>query len=235
MNVVALIPARAGSKRLPDKALADLRGRPLISYTCEAALHSGVLSAVFVNTDCPGIAAQAERFGVRCPFLRPARLATDGARSCDANRFLLPKLLENGERYDALMVLQPTSPLRTAADIRAALGLFQENAPCAVVSVSPVAPASWLGRVAKDGHFDPLPGEEHLHRLNGAIYIYTVDDFLADRRPARTMVHPMPGKRGVDIDTPEDLAYADFLLARAERAESSQTARRPEAIGANVG
>lgn len=217
MTVVGIIPARGGSKRLPGKNLAELGGRPLIAHTCEAAVQSGVLKAVYVNTDCQVIAAAAAEYDVSCPVLRPAELATDEATTLAANHFLLEYLAGRGERYDAVMVLQPTSPLRSAADIVAAWQLFEENAPCKVVSVSPVAPAAWLGHIGKDGRFEPLDGgEEIMVRLNGAIYIHTWDDYFADHTPARTLAYPMPAERGVDIDTEEDLHHAAFILARSE-------------------
>ncbi len=215
MDVVGIIPARAGSKRLPNKNLAPLDGRPLLSCTCRAALDSGVLSAVYINTDSRELAAVAAEFGVACPVLRPAQLARDDTPMLDANRFLLQWLARRGETCDAVMILQPTSPLRTPEDIQQAWATYEANAPCAVVSVSPVRPASWLGRVGKDGRFEPLPGQDVIYGLNGAIYIRDVEDYLADRRPTRTLVHPMPRARGVDIDTAEDLQYAEFLLRHA--------------------
>jgi len=221
MKVVGLIPARAGSKRLAHKNLALLDGKPLIAYTCEAALCSGVLSAVYVNTDSPAIATVAERFSVHCPALRPESLARDDTPTQQSNRFLLDLLAARGEEFEAVMVLQPTSPLRTAEDIREAWELFETNQPCAVVSASPVAPASWLGRVGKDGRLEPLPGEDVLYELNGAIYVYTSGDYRAGRSPARTLVYPMSRSRGVDIDTLEDLKYAEFLLRQTESAACS--------------
>jgi len=212
MTVVGIIPARAGSRRLPNKNLALLDGEPLIAWTCDAALCSGVLSAVYVNTDSPAIAAAADRRGVACPQLRPAALATDTADTRSANRFLLEVLAQRGEHYDAVMTLQPTSPLRTADDLRAAWDLFETNAPCAVVSVTRVAPASWLGRITKDGCFDPLAGDDPAYRLNGAVYIHTTDDYLGEHAPRKTVAYVMPPERSVDIDTAEDLRYAEHLL-----------------------
>ncbi|MBU0637716.1 MAG: acylneuraminate cytidylyltransferase family protein [Planctomycetes bacterium] len=212
MKVVGLIPARAGSKRLPNKNLTLLGGQPLIAHACEAALGSGVLTAVYINTDCPRIAAVAQECGVPCPALRPPELARDDAATRDANRFLLKVLSERGEHYDAVMVLQPTSPLRCAGDIRGALELFERDAPCAVVSVSPVAPAAWLGRIGKGGGFEPWHGDELICRLNGAIYVYTCGDYLHERTPRKTLAYPMPASRGVDVDTIEDLRHAEALL-----------------------
>lgn len=218
MNVVGLIPARAGSKRLPNKNLAELSGRPLIAYTCEAALGSGVLADVFVNTDSAEIADAARACGVTCPEMRPAHLATDTATTRDATLFLLDVLRERGRIYDGVMVLQPTSPLRSAEDVRAALQLFEEHAPCAVVSVSPVAPAAWCGRIGRDGQFEREHGDGHLYRLNGAIYTYRCDDYRGDRKPRKTIALVIPASRGVDIDTAEDLAYAEFLMESSEYA-----------------
>lgn len=214
MSVVALIPARAGSRRLPNKNLLPLAGRPLVAHTCAAAQTSGALSAVYVNTDSREIAAVAERHGVPCPVLRPEHLAAAHSSTRDANLFLLDFLAQRGETYDAVMVLQPTSPLRTAEDIRAALGLFEGNSPCAVVSVSPVVPECWLGRIGPDGRFERSVGDETAYRLNGAIYVYGWDDYVYDRTPRKTIAHPMPASRGVDIDAREDLEYAEFLLQR---------------------
>ncbi len=214
MRTIGIIPARAGSKRLPGKNLADLRGRPLISYTCEAALRCGVLDAVYVNTDCPRIAAVATEYGVPCPVLRPQHLATDESPTRDSNVFLLEYLAGRGERYDALVVLQPTSPLRTAEDIRAGLALFVEQAPCAVIGVVPLVPRSWLGSVGRDGQFTRWTGEERAYRINGALYLHRLADYLPDRPPARTVAYVMPPERSVDIDRRSDLEYAEFLLGQ---------------------
>lgn len=218
MRIVGLIPARGGSRRLPRKNLARLAGQPLIHYTCEAALASGALDAVYVNTDSPDIAEAAASCGVPCPALRPESLARDDTPTRDANLFMLDLLERRGERYDALMVLQPTSPLRSAEDIRASAALFETNQPCAVVSMSPVGPAGWLGRLGRDGRLERLDGEDVIYRLNGAIYIYLCSDYRSDRQPRRTLVYPMPATRGVDIDTPEDLQHAECLMQQAVHA-----------------
>jgi hypothetical protein len=84
-----------------------------------------------------------------------------------------------------------------------------------VLSVSPVAPASWLGQVGRDARFVPLTGDRPVCRLNGAIYIYSVEDYLGSREPPRTLAYVMPAERGVDIDTEEDLRHAECLLQRA--------------------
>ena len=214
MTAVGLIPARAGSKRLPGKNLLPLAGRPLIAHTCAAARDSGVLAALYVNTDDPTIAAAAERGGAACPALRPAALAADDSPTRASNLFLLDFLAARGERYDAVVVLQPTSPLRTAEDIRRAWALFEEHAPCEVVAVSPLVPEGWAGRIGRGNRFERDTGDELLYALNGAIYIHAWDDYVADRPARKTVAYVMPRERGVDIDTREDFEYAEYLLSR---------------------
>jgi len=214
VTVVGLIPARAGSKRLPDKNLVPLGGRPLLAHTCVAASESRVCTAVYVNTDSPAIAAVAEEYGVACPVLRPKYLAADDSPTRDAILFMLEFLARRGEHYEAVIVLQPTSPLRTADDIRAAWDLFEEHAPCEVVSVAPLVRESWAGHIGRDGRFERRLGEELLYRLNGAIYVHRCDDYVQDRSPRKTVAYRMPLARSVDIDTREDLEYAEFLVRR---------------------
>ncbi len=119
-----------------------------------------------------------------------------------------------GETYDAVMILQPTSPLRTAEDIRAAWDVFETQAPCAVVSVTPVAPEAWLGRLRPDGQFERGVGADWTYRLNGAIYIHRCDDYLAQCEPRKTVTYIMPPERSVDIDTRDDFEYAAYLFER---------------------
>ncbi len=212
MIVVGLIPARAGSKRLPGKNLLPLAAKPLIAHTCEAALDSGVLTAVYVNTDDPAIAAAAERYGVAYPVLRPAHLAADDTPTRASNLFLLEFLAERGEHYDAVLVLQPTSPLRSAEDIRRAWTLFEEHAPCEVVSVSPLVPESWAGRIGRGNRFERDGGDEWLYALNGAIYVHAWADYVEGRPARKTVAYVMPRERSVDIDTRDDFDYAEYVL-----------------------
>jgi CMP-N-acetylneuraminic acid synthetase len=212
MSIVGIIPARAGSKRLPGKNLALLGGRPLIAHTCDAAIASGILDAVYVNTDCPEIAAAAEAAGVRAPVLRPEHLAADDTSLRDANLFLLDFLAGRAERYGAVLVLQPTSPLRSAEDIRAGVALYRKHAPCAVIGVTPVAPRSWMGTISHDGRFERWSGEEPAYLINGAFYMYRWEDYVDHWPPERTIAYSMPAARSVDVDRAEDLARAEFLL-----------------------
>ena len=135
-KVLGLIPARGGSKSIPRKNLAPLGGKPLIAWTCEAALGARCLDRVVVSTDDEEIAAVAEAHGVAAPFRRPAALSGDQATSAEAAIHAVEWLdRHQGWRANLLVLLQPTSPLRTAAQIDAALGLMRERQAETVVSV----------------------------------------------------------------------------------------------------
>ena len=124
MCSIAIIPARSGSKGLPGKNIKPLNGKPLLAYSIEAALASGRFDTVHVSTDSERYADIARQYGADEPFLRSAEASSDTASSEDAIREVLRRYEEMGQRFDAFMLLQPTSPLRTADDIRAALSLI---------------------------------------------------------------------------------------------------------------
>lgn len=123
-NIVALIPARAGSKRLLGKNTRLLAGHPLIAYTIAAAIESGIFSAVIVSTDSEHIAELAERYGASVPFLRPAEYAGDLSPDIEWVEYTLKRLLDSGQQYDCFSLLRPTSPLRQAETIKRAWKQF---------------------------------------------------------------------------------------------------------------
>ncbi len=126
-SVVALIPARMGSKRVPGKNVRPLRGHPLIAYTIAPALRSGVFDAVVVSTDSPEVAAIASHYGAEAPFLRPASIAGDTSPDIEWVEFTLRALAEAGRRYDCFSILRPTSPFRGPATIARAWETFRAN------------------------------------------------------------------------------------------------------------
>jgi len=114
---LAVIPARSGSKGLKDKNIRKLHGKPLIAYTIEAAMQSGLFEDIVVSTDSERYARIATDYGANVPFLRPDELATDEASPWDVVRDVVVKYQELGKDFDTVALLQPTSPLRTSSDI----------------------------------------------------------------------------------------------------------------------
>jgi N-acylneuraminate cytidylyltransferase len=126
-NIVALIPARAGSKRVPDKNIRPLAGHPLIAYTVSAALQSQIFSAVIVSTDSQLYAEIAKYYGAKVPYLRPAELAGDLSPDIEWLEYTLNRLQQDGREYDCFSILRPTSPFRLPETIQRAWRVFQEE------------------------------------------------------------------------------------------------------------
>jgi CMP-N-acetylneuraminic acid synthetase len=227
-KILALVPARAGSRGIPHKNLAEICGRPLIAYTLEAAAASACLDRTIVSTDSPEIALAARRLGAEAPFLRPRELATDHTPTLPVLRHALDWLDEHqAYRPDVLVLLQPTSPLRAARDIDQAVALLFERDADSVVSVSEARTHPALTRIIRDdGTLAPYRSDLHppgrrqddatVYQLNGAIYAMRPD--LLARRGTwytdRTLAYVMPWSRALDVDEPFDLDILTALLSR---------------------
>jgi N-acylneuraminate cytidylyltransferase len=222
-RVLAVIPARGGSKGLPRKNILPLRGRPLIEWTIGAASRSGFIDRAVVSTDDPEIAALARACGGDVPFMRPAELASDEATTPEVVRHAL----DNLPGYDIVVVLQPTNPLRTARDIDDALDYMHGRGAPGVVSVTePSKSPYWSFTLDERGRMTPLLGEENSRKrrqdlppaftLNGVIYALMTERFLShgllvDRS---TIAYRMPVERSIDIDSEHDLQFAEFMLEK---------------------
>lgn len=209
-RVLALIPARAGSQRLPGKNLRPFNGRPLIDWTLDAALGAPSIDAVAVTTDDPAVAALAAERGATV-IDRPADLAGAEASVFDAIAHAMGVL---GGDWDYLVLLQPTSPLRTAADIEGALGLCRARSAPAVVGVSPpLKPVAFHRRVT-DGVIGSAGDMNDLVVINGAIYVGRPDRLLVERRfdVPGALAWSMPAQRGWDIDTAAEFAAAEAVM-----------------------
>lgn len=213
-KAIAIIPARGGSVRMPRKNVALFMGQPLIHWTVKAALDSGVAERVFVNTDDAEIAEAGRAAGAEVPFLRPAELATSSATTYDVIAHMLDTLALSA-RYFVLM--QPTSPLRSAEDLRAAFDLLVAQRAAAVVSVCGFdKPWPVLRRVDAAGELHLLEepaGGAPTHQLNGALYLGSQATLRATRSftPPGTLPYVMPAARSVDIDTPLDFRIAEAI------------------------
>ncbi len=231
-SLLAIIPARGGSKTIKDKNIRSLAGRPLLAWTIEAAKTSKYVDRVVVSTDSKAIAEISKTWGADVPFLRPPDLATDEAPGNDVIVHCLRWIRENEPRaYDFFIYLQPTSPLRTSAHIDAAMErLVGDPAAEALVSVAEAADHPyWLksidgrGRLASwrpDGR--PISRRQDLPKLyvlNGAIYIALshVFDAHPDFYAGPCLGFVMDRTSSVDIDDENDFAFAEFLLSRRSR------------------
>lgn len=206
-RALGLIPARAGSERLKGKNTRPFAGRPLIDWTLDAALGSGLLEAVAVTTDDPAVAALAAARGVMVVD-RPPVLASSEASVYDAITHALGVM---GGAWDYLVLLQPTSPLRTTADIDGALSLCHSRAAPAVVGVSPPMKPPAFHRRLSDGALGPAGDLDDLVVVNGAVYVGRPERLLVDRRfdVAGALAWRMPVERGWDIDTAAEFAAAE--------------------------
>jgi CMP-N,N'-diacetyllegionaminic acid synthase len=221
--MIAIIPARGGSKGLPGKNIKELYGKPLIAYTIEAALNSKVISRVILSTDDEDIARIGKEYGAELPFMRPKNLASDNAKAIDVYLNTLNGLEKTeGKDIDEFIVLQPTSPLRTAKDIDQAYKLFKEKRADSVISFCrELQPISWHKYVDESGCLIPIfkntirnrQEEKPSYFPNGAIYIFK--KWLIEKRKyysKNTFAYIMPRTRSVDIDSLEDFQYAEFLM-----------------------
>lgn len=224
MKNIAIIPARSGSKGLKDKNIKLLNGKPLMAYTIEAALKSEQFDEVMVSTDSEKYAEIAKAFGAKVPFLRSAETSTDKASSWDTVAEVLGRYAENGQTFDSLCLLQPTSPFRTAEDIKNAYELYNSKADFAIISVCEAEHSPlWCGHLPESGEFLNFINEDAMkqrqaggkfYRLNGAIYIVNCEKFKTDRYfyQSGSFAYIMPQERSIDIDTNIDFKYAEFLM-----------------------
>ena len=222
---IAIITARSGSKGIRDKNIRPLMGKPLMVYSIEAALDSGAFDSVFVSTDSAEYARIAEAAGADAHFLRSETNSSDKASSWDTVREVIGRFGEEGRTFDEIMLLQPTSPLRTAEDIRNAIEVMREKNALSVQSVTETDHSPlWCGTLPPDGCMDgfsdgsgdlPRQALPTYYRLNGAIFL--LKRKILDRPDSRMFrdgcyAYIMPRERSVDIDTELDLKLAGLLL-----------------------
>ncbi|MGV6851497.1 MAG: acylneuraminate cytidylyltransferase family protein [bacterium] len=247
-RIIALIPARSGSQRVPGKNLKSLAGKPLITWTIEAAIQSAYIDRVIVSTDDQNIAAQALSSGADVPFIRPAKYANHHSTAMETIQHALSKLssehktrheethnITNNPYYEYLLYLQPTSPLRTTTHIDASIMLALRKEANAIISVTPLThPIEWCNTLSDDLSMDNFLNPAHKkrrsqdfpphYRLNGAIYCCKVSTILKENTlfpSTGSYAYIMPEEDAVDIDTPTDFAIAETLMHRRLRKHSA--------------
>ena len=230
-KLLALITARGGSKRLPGKNILQLVDKPLIAWTIEAGIQSQYIDRVIVSTDDETIANISKEYGADVPFMRPDELASDKATSIDVARHAIQALEESGEVYDYLLLLQPTSPLRTSKHINNAVELFISKQADSVISVCELEhPIEWVGVLPDDLSMDNFfCNDEHekrsqdyssKYRMNGAIYLVNVKKLLDQNSFILDELNygfVMQRQDSVDVDEYIDFKFAEVLLSERKQ------------------
>lgn len=231
-KTLALIPAKGASQRLSQKNLRSLGGRSLLGWTARVALATQCFDRVVVSTEDEQVAEEAKRLGVEVPFMRPQHLAVDPAGVVEVCLHALEQLENESEQFDTLVILLPSSPFRAVADIKGALDRYLESQANFLMSVSKFEHSPLKGLILDEaGFLKPLhpewidrlgakakPGEiPDLVRSNGAITIVDVKQFQKEKRyyAYPLVAYEMPWLRGLDIDTEQDIWFAEFLLERS--------------------
>ena len=225
MRNLAIIPARSGSKRLKDKNIMMLIGKPLLAYTIEAAKASGMFDEIMISTDSNKYAEIAEQWGASVPFLRNENLSNDIASSWDVLKDVLQMYKEIGKEFDTVTLLQPTSPLRTADDIISGYELMIEKSANSVVAVCEMDHSPlWTNTLPEDNSIvdfinediikTPRQGLPNYYRINGALYITKTDYFLSVNNIYKEKSYAliMSKEHSIDIDNIMDFVVAEAVM-----------------------
>jgi len=221
-KVVAIITARGGSKGIPGKNIKPLHGKPLLDWTFEAAQSSRYLDRVVLSSEDSDIIQHAKSIGCEVPFVRPSSLATDEASSIDV---VMHALDEVGAKYDYFILLQPTSPFRRARDIDCIIEQCIDQGSKIMVSVEQVKTHPMFLYKLNDGvlrSFDPQPQQLRrqdippVYKHNGALYIAEISYFRKKKSFVGESVNGFvcDGAINIDLDTPSDWEYAEFILEK---------------------
>ena len=227
LNPLYIIPARGGSKGIPGKNIKPLGGKPLIAYTIEAAIAAGADPAkIILSTDDDKIADTARALGLEVPYRRPAALGGDTVGSREVIIDVMDWADANGMEYDCVVLLQPTSPLRTPADIADCMALFIPGETDMAVTVTEAAANPYYDCFETDSegllHVSKGAGEitrrqdaPKAWQMNGAVYV--IDPQALRRYPLgalpRRVPSVMPRSRSIDLDTPLDWQIAELTIA----------------------
>lgn len=236
-NLLAIIPARSGSKGIPRKNIKSLKGKPLIAHSIASACHSTHLDRCMLSTDDEEIATIAREYNAEVPFRRPEQLALDETPSIEVVRNLLDRL-QNEQQYepDYIMMLQPTSPLRTSEDIdRAIEKLLSDEESASLLSVKSVEEhPDWMYHIQQNQlipyHKQPEEAADRrqdldtLYYPNGAIYLCRTKDLREEHTltPDPILPYVMPPERSVDIDDEFDWKLTEFLMESGDQFRPSE-------------
>ena len=233
-TIVALIPARAGSKRVPDKNIRPLAGHPVIAYTIAAALDSGVFTDVIVSTDSEHYAEIVKHYGAQVPFLRPAELAGDQSPDIEWLQYTLNRLQEAGHNYDCFSILRPTSPFRLPQTIQRAWQEFsaqhgvdslravekcsQHPGKMWVIRGNRMMPLLPLGPAEQPWHSSQYPSLPEIYVQNASLEIAWSRVVFQDRTIAGNVVMPFftIGYEGFDVNSEYDWQLAEHMVQKGD-------------------
>ena len=233
-SIVALIPARAGSKRVPDKNIRPLAGHPLMAYTIAAAMDSGVFSDVIVSTDSEHYAKIAKHYGAQVPFLRPAALAGDQSPDIEWVEFTLSRLQESDRKHDCFSILRPTSPFRLPETIQRAWQEFssqqgvdslravekctQHPGKMWVVRGKRMMPLLPLGPAEQPWHSSQYPSLPEIYVQNASLEIAKSQVVFEDRTIAGNVVMPFltTDYEGFDVNNEYDWQLAEHTVRKGD-------------------
>lgn len=222
-KILAIIPARSGSKGIKDKNIIDLNGKPMIAYTIEAAIKSNIFTDIIVSTDSEKYAEVSRKNGASVPFLRPGFLSEDNSNTIDMILYTLKELENQNKYYDYFMLLQPTSPLRDEIDIINSIKiLFKYNAN-SVISVNECESPRLMNTLDDSFNMENFIDKkynkrrqdlEKYYKLNGAIYLSKVDIFLKENSfyTKNSKAYIMSKRNSIDIDDYIDFKIAECIL-----------------------
>lgn len=225
MSIISIIPARGGSKGVPKKNIREIMGKPLIAYTIIEALKSNLLQKIIVTTDDEEIAKVSKKYGAEI-IREPQSFAKDESPVYDVVIYIIEKHLKNLEKDSIIILLQPTSPLRKAKDIKEAINLFLNNKCDSLISVCKSEhPPYWTMKV-EDGFLKPFLGKDYFNKRrqdlkdtyipNGAIFIASIDTLYKYNSfyCENTIPYIMPRERSIDIDNELDFFLAEAMMLR---------------------
>ncbi|MCY6483562.1 acylneuraminate cytidylyltransferase family protein [Clostridium aestuarii] len=223
-KILAIIPARGGSKGIPYKNIMDICGKPLIAYTIEAAKKSKYIDYTMVSTDDSKIKEVSLKHKASVPFLRPEQISNDSAKSIDVVIHGINFLSEKGECFDYVILLQPTSPLRNCNDIDNAIEVLMNSKEDSLISVCEVDENPAIMRTIKDNRLEPIiefTGDNlrrqelpKVYIFNGALYINKVRMLLEEKNffNEKTLPYIMKREKSVDIDSMLDAKLVELIL-----------------------
>jgi CMP-N-acetylneuraminic acid synthetase len=226
-RVLGLVPARAGSKGIPDKNIRPLAGRSLLAYAVQAAAGSGVIDRVILSTDAERVADEGRRVGLEVPFMRPAGLAADETPMLPVIEHAVDALTQQGWEPEIVVLLQPTSPLRTPTHVRAAVDMLRRTGADSVVTVVELPrhlSPDYLMRIEDGRLVSFLPDGMRVTRRqdartafirDGTAYVFWTRTLRATRSLYGHDCRPLivPAHESITIDSPEDWHEAERRIA----------------------